>query len=306
MSQDYNIKISYVIPAFNASGTIREAVESIFNGNVGSGDEVVIINDCSADDTEAVILELKKEHPQIRYITNRDNLGCPATRNIGIKAAANDYIFNLDADDILPPGSVGLLKQALIKNNADMALFGESRYFIDDISRLTHKRIYKPGFLSLADFLAGQLTPAGNCLYTKKSWERIGGYWEYGKGLHEYWGFFLKQIANGSKLLVVKGTYYFHRHGGKSLFVREFKNEESSSLMATKMIEPFLHLLSDDDAAYIRSNKGSKDWFIKLNREPIRLKSGEVGQDGQEIILESVFDKILRVAKREIKQIFEK
>lgn len=294
--------ISYVMPAYNCEKTLAEAVDSIFEGNFEDGDEVIIVNDASADGTKEVAESLAAKYgPAIRLINSDQNKGCPASRNIGIAASKNELIFNLDADDILAPDSVGLLKSALISNGADMAAFGESHYFIDDKDKLTHKRIYKPGFLSLADFLSGPYGPTGNCLYTKKSWERIGGYWEYGKGLHEYWGFFLKQLANGSRLFVVKDSYYYHRHGGKSLFTGEFKNEEASSLMASKMIAPFLHLLSDEDAAYIKSDIGSRKWLARLGKSPIRLKNCEVGQDGREVMIEGLAAKIKRKILKLIK-----
>lgn len=85
--------------------------------------------------------------------------------------------------------------------------------------------VCRPGVLTLADLLAGPISPApaGNYMYSKESWQRVGKYWEYGKGLNEAWGFSLKQIASGSKFVVMPDSYYFHRYGHDSLYVRESK-----------------------------------------------------------------------------------
>jgi len=197
-------KISFVIPAYNCADTLEESVESIFNGNFEDGDEVIIVNDASTDNTESVIDKLKSKHPLIVTINNSENKGCPASRNVGIRATKNSLIFNLDSDNILVHNSIPKLKKYLIEQAAEVAAFGEYHYFIDNTAKITHKWICKPGTMSLADFLSGHINPGpgGNFLYTKKSWDKIGGYWEYGSGLHEAWGFTLKQLANGAKFVV--------------------------------------------------------------------------------------------------------
>ncbi|HVY72534.1 MAG TPA: glycosyltransferase [Candidatus Paceibacterota bacterium] len=274
--------ISFVIPAYNCADTLAEAVESIYNGNFEDGDEVIVIDDASTDTTPKVIEGLRIAHPDLMVLTNEQNKGCPATRNVGIHAARNGLIFNLDADNILAPGSVAKLKTVLTEKNADVAAFSEYHYFKGSDKKVTHKWIYPYDTLTLADLLASHINPGpgGNFLYTKASWEKVGGYWEYGKGLHEAWGFTLKQLAHGARMVVPPHSYYLHRYGVNSLFDRESKELERSSLTATKMLEPFLDLLDTDDAAYIRSEEGSRTWFETLPVRPIRLASHTPGRTG--------------------------
>lgn len=283
LAEKQPLNISFVMPAYNCSDTIAESVESIFNGNFEDGDELIIVDGCSTDNTAQVLSDLKEKYHFLKIILNEQYLGCPAARNVGIGTASNSIIFNLDSDNILVPGSIKQLKQFMIDENADVAAFGEIHFFQTDKNKITHKWICCPGTLTLADLLSGSINPApsGNYMFTKESWHRVGKYWEYGAGLHEAWGFSLKQIANGSKFVVMPGSYYLHRHGYSSLFVRESGKKHESSLMATKMIMPFINLLEDKDAKYIMTEKGSREWFENTDKRPIRLKSGEIGRNGK-------------------------
>jgi glycosyltransferase involved in cell wall biosynthesis len=289
-----NIKnnISFVIPAFNCEATVLESVDSIFKDNFENGDEVIIVNDSSTDSTEDVLSKIKEKYPVVKIIKNAQNKGCPASRNVGIGQAKNPLIFNLDSDNILVPGSIAPLKKFIESENADVAAFGELHYFQKNPKKISHKWIFKTGILTIADFLAGNINPgpSGNFLYTKKSWEKIGKYWEYGKGLHEAWGFSLKQLASGAKFVVMLNSHYLHRIGHDSLFVSQSR-KENGSLMATKMIMPFINLLNEEDANYIKSNQ--EKWYDNLNSHPIRLRNQEPGYTGSVLRDRSFITKVI-------------
>lgn len=271
--------VSFVMPAYNSAETIEESVESIFDGNYQDGDEVIIVNDKSTDDTLACIKLLQSKYPAVKLIDNSVNIGAPASRNIGIEETSNDYIFNLDSDDILVRGSRFDLEDYLLDECADIAVFGESHFFQTNKEEITHIWIFKPGIMRLSDLLAGSKAPGQNCLYTKESWRKIGKYWEYGKGLLEDWGFFLNQLVNGSKFVVLPGKFYYHRYGRNSLFVRENnKGNNVLSEMASTMISPFLHLLEPDDVEMIIGENGCKSWFTNLDKYPVRVKGMPVGE----------------------------
>ena len=204
----------------------------------------------NADNTQTVIASLVKKHrPNIRSLNNQSNKGCPATRNVGIRSAKNNLIFNLDSDNILAPNSIVKLKKALLKNQAQVATFAQYNYFINSTKLVTHYWKCKTLWLTLPDIFAGHINPGpgGNFLYTKDSWAKIGGYSELGRGLHEAWGFTLKQLCNGNKIFVVPKTHYFHRHGHESLFVSESKNKVGEHEILLQMIAPFRKMFTPKD-----------------------------------------------------------
>jgi glycosyltransferase involved in cell wall biosynthesis len=274
--------VSFVVPAYNCASTVIESIESIFDDNFIDGDEIIIVNDASQDTTAIVLKQLKKQYPIIQVIDNQENIGCPATRNVGIRVAKNSIIFNLDADNILVRSSRAKLITFMQEQQADFVAFANIYFFKNDKNTVTHKWICKTGVWSLADFLSGMCVPADCFVYTKSSWEKIGGYWEYEKGLHEYWGYLLKHIAMGSKFATLPNSFYYHRYGMQtSLFIRENKSDEISSLMATRMIEPFLDQIEDEDKVYILSEVGQKTWYNQIEQRPIKVKNMGIGEKGK-------------------------
>jgi glycosyltransferase involved in cell wall biosynthesis len=289
--------ISFVIPAFNCESTIKEAVESITESNFCSGDEIIIVNDGSTDNTEKILNKLVNVHNNIKVINNRVNRGCPASRNVGISLATNPLIFNLDSDNVLVPDSVAKLKKYFIENQADIAAFGSTHFFKVSTRDITHRWIYPPGQMTLSDFLASTFNAGsgGNFLFSKKSWLNVGKYWEWGAGLDEAWGFTLKQLANGAKFFILPGSYYYHRHGHESLYVRESRNLNGKTAMATKMIKPFMNLLCEEDRKYILSKDGRCTWIHHLNEHPVRTVSKEQGRSGIMVMTSpSKFRKVLK------------
>ena len=88
------VRISAVIPAYNAGRFLAQAVASIEHQHHGI-DEIIIIDDGSSDDTAEVARALD---PRVQYIY-QDNAGPSAARNRGIEVARGEFIAFLDADD---------------------------------------------------------------------------------------------------------------------------------------------------------------------------------------------------------------
>ena len=93
-------KISVIMPAYNAEKYIAEAIDSILGQTFGDF-EFIILNDCSTDRTEEIILSY--DDPRIVYLKNEQNMGVAATLNKGLAIAKGEYIAFLDADDYWAP-----------------------------------------------------------------------------------------------------------------------------------------------------------------------------------------------------------
>lgn len=92
--------VSVVMPVYNGEDYLREAIDSILNQTF-TDFEFIIINDCSIDATEDIILSYHDS--RIVYLRNNQNFGVALSLNRGLDSAKGRYIARLDADDIARP-----------------------------------------------------------------------------------------------------------------------------------------------------------------------------------------------------------
>ena len=88
--------VSVVIPAYNCAATIGRAIGSVLEQGVDL--EILVIDDCSGDDT-ARVAESYGDHPEVFCYRNEKNEGAAKSRNRGVQLARGRYVAFLDADD---------------------------------------------------------------------------------------------------------------------------------------------------------------------------------------------------------------
>ena len=111
MKQD--VKISIIIPVYNAEKYINKCIESILKQTY-SNIEIVIIDDGSKDSSKEIIEEMCKKEKKIKFIS-RENKGVLKTRNEAIGISTGDYIMFVDADDYIQKDMI----QNMIKCNLE-------------------------------------------------------------------------------------------------------------------------------------------------------------------------------------------
>lgn len=116
-----NYTISVIIPTYNRSHLLPKAIQSCLQQSYPIH-EIVIIDDCSTDNTREVIEGLAQEHTCIKYIALPQNKGAQYARIMGIQQATGDLIAFLDSDDELLPDSVEIRVNALLNSGFSEAL----------------------------------------------------------------------------------------------------------------------------------------------------------------------------------------
>ncbi len=122
-------KISIVMPSYNCERFIGEAIESVISQSYKKW-ELIIVDDCSQDNTAAVAKKYASLDERIELIENEENLKVSKTRNKGIKLASGDYIALLDCDDVWTDDK--LYKQLLLADESGADIIYCSYDFIDE------------------------------------------------------------------------------------------------------------------------------------------------------------------------------
>ncbi len=118
--------VSVVMPCYNAGKTITRAILSICaQSNLPK--EVIVVDDCSQDNSCFVIQELINEHEEmnISLIKLNENSGPSKARNIGWEQASSKYIAFLDSDDSWAKDKL-FLQYTFMKDNEDLSITGHN------------------------------------------------------------------------------------------------------------------------------------------------------------------------------------
>ena len=120
-----NIKVSIVLPVYNAEKYINKTINSLLNQSL-KDIEIICVNDGSKDSTLKIIEKIKKQDERIRII-DKNNEGVWKARIDGIKQATGDYIAFIDSDDYVEEEFIEKLYKNITKNNSDISICGFKR-----------------------------------------------------------------------------------------------------------------------------------------------------------------------------------
>lgn len=94
--------VSVIMPAYNAELFIEEAIASVIAQTVADW-ELIVIDDCSTDDTVQIVSAFVRQDSRIQLLTNAVNMGVAKTRNRGLDLCRGQYVALLDSDDYWKP-----------------------------------------------------------------------------------------------------------------------------------------------------------------------------------------------------------
>lgn len=148
------LAVSVVIPTYNRARLVPNAVRSVFSAT-RKGDEIIVVDDGSTDDTERALAEWRD---RIRYV-RVPNGGAGAARNYGVRIATSPLVAFLDSDDEWLPDKLEL-QRALMEARPDL-LYCFSDFSMRDASGVEHHRYLRhwPGVDSSVGDLLGPGMP---------------------------------------------------------------------------------------------------------------------------------------------------
>jgi glycosyltransferase involved in cell wall biosynthesis len=117
-------KLSIIIPAYNEGRTIHLILDRVAEVQLITNieKELILVNDCSTDNTEEVLLAYMEAHPELnmQYYKHEVNKGKGAAIHLGIQKATGQYLIMQDADLEYDPEEFNFLLKPVVRGDADV------------------------------------------------------------------------------------------------------------------------------------------------------------------------------------------
>lgn len=127
------MKLSFIVPMYNAEAYIKQCIDSILVQDIPQNDyEIIVVDDGSTDGSRRIIESFADK---VRYFY-KENGGQSSARNEGLKQATGQYVCFVDADDFLIKGALGTVLHTAIENNADIITYGMVRGTENELLKL--------------------------------------------------------------------------------------------------------------------------------------------------------------------------
>ena len=124
--------VSVIIPVHNAAATLGHQLKALKEQEFDGSWEIVAVDNQSADDSATVIRQYQQQMPQLRFVQATDKQTAAYARNVGARAAKGDVFLFCDADDVVAPGWLAALADALeqhdfVAGTIDVKLLNEGK-----------------------------------------------------------------------------------------------------------------------------------------------------------------------------------
>lgn len=220
-------KVSIIIPVYNAEQYIAKTVESILNQDFQDW-ELILVDDCSTDNTNAICRRLVEKNNRIRYIRQPENRGPSVARNSGIDSASGKYLAFVDSDDIIEKHYLRTLITAADTNEADVVW---CNYYEDFATRSLTKLHHLPTHIisdkkAVGLFLSGGRAGLGsmcNKLYRRDFVESHHCRLNPNRVHGEDWEFNLTVFRHGAKILPISDCLYHYIRQNASSVIASYR-----------------------------------------------------------------------------------
>lgn len=197
-------KVSIVLPVYNGAAYLSESIESVIAQTYANW-ELIIVNDCSTDDSLAIASKYASQDNRIKVFTNPQNLKLPKTLNAGFERASGVYYTWTSDDNRFKPDALRVMVECLEKNpNAVMVYANFS--CIDSIGKVVSSdHVFDLRYIFTRNVI-------GACfLYTADAARQVGIY-DANLFLAEDYDYWIRLYKTGDILFIEDNLYYYRKH----------------------------------------------------------------------------------------------
>ena len=236
--------VDVVIPCYNYARYLLQCTASVLEQE-GVDVRVLIIDDCSQDETEMVGRQLASHDRRVEFLRHARNRGHIATYNEGLlEWASSDYSLLLSADDALAPGALCRATSVMERHKEVGMTYGEGQIILGDDSYPAPADVCSSEYtiISGADFLR-HFFLIGNCVHTPTAvvrtelQQRLGGYRADlpHSGDMEMWMRFAAHASVGAHC-AVQGYYRKHSENMSHRYFSQILGDQREVVMACDQV----------------------------------------------------------------------
>lgn len=212
-----NQKVSIITPVYNAQEYIANCIESVL-GQTYQNWELILVDDCSMDDSVSILMEYKNIDPRIKLYVSEKNIGAGAARNLGIKSAKGRYLAFLDIDDFWHKDK--LEKQLIYMRKKQVAAVYSQYYIYDQkVNKVTY-RVVPP---NKVNFNKMQKNDYIGFLTFMIDTEKVGKPLMPTIRKRQDWAYKLLILKEGEEAHCIQEPLAYYRVGNQSLSSNKFK-----------------------------------------------------------------------------------
>ncbi len=209
--------ISIIMAAYNAERTIEQAVTSVLNQTYKNF-ELLIIDDCSKDNTLSIAENFKQKDNRVKIIKNEKNSGVSYTRKHGLEEANGEWIAVLDSDDAWDTDK--LEKQIRLQKETGGDLLYTGSAFMDNDGNPIDWYLHAPQKIEYKQLLKQNLISNSSSLVRKELYEK---YYVSDDCMHEDFAVWLGILKSGKCAYGVDEPLLIYRLSKKSKSGNKFK-----------------------------------------------------------------------------------
>jgi glycosyltransferase involved in cell wall biosynthesis len=207
--------VSIILPTYNGEKYVAQAIESCL-AQTYSNIELIIVNDCSSDETGAIAQDYAGKDSRIRIVTNEQNRQLPASLNIGFRQAKGEFFTWTSDDNYYAPEAIETLLRELHRSPECDIVYSSYR-FVNKDGKTLETYGGEPEHLIFTCIV-------GACfLYRRKVHAELGGYAE-DRFRMEDMDFWLRAAAKFRFSYIDSNKLYFYRKHQQSLTFDIYRN----------------------------------------------------------------------------------
>ncbi len=206
--------LSLIIPVYNAEKYIAECLDSLLDQDLSPEEyEIICVNDGSRDNSLSILETYAGRHTNVRIIT-KENGGVTTARNTGLTAAKGDYIWFVDADDLIKEQVLGRLKALIPETGCDRVVFGAYQF----TDRLTEEELEQSRMLQLTTNTSWYDAVVWRSLLRRDFLRKQNLYFRYPEITHGEDGLFMYEVTLAAPVTAeTEEVLYFYRvHSGSA------------------------------------------------------------------------------------------